>query len=244
MAEGILVGRIGDHDPGKPTHAATEEALEHAAGALEIPVDSRWLSTDHLVERADAMLGGFDALVCAPGSPYKSLAGALEAIRFARERAVPFIGTCGGFQHTVIEYARNVLGFAGAGHAEYAAYDIRDTFISALSCSPFGRRMKVALEAGSKVQGFYGSTEVEEEYRCNYGLDPDRRSLIERGGLRVVGVDGDDEARVLELPDHPFYVATLFVPQISSSQESPHPLIVSLLRSAIDSRWHENASQS
>ena len=243
MTDVVRVGIIGDRDPSKRTHLATEAALEHAAGALGVPVDAWWLPTDRIDEHAAETLRGFDSLWCAPGSPYRSLAGALESVRFAREEGVPFIGTCGGFQHVVIEYARNVLGFADAHHAEYDPY-ASDLFISALSCSPFGQRMQVALKPGSKVYGCYGSTEAEEEYRCDFGLDPDRRRLIEEGGLRVSGVDESGEARILELPDHPFYVATLFVPQISSSQESPHPLIVGLLRVAIESREDRNASWS
>lgn len=243
MTDIVRVGIVGDRDPNKPTHPATDEALEHAAGALGVRVEAEWLPTEALVGRADGVLAGFDAILCAPGSPYGSLEGALEAIRLAREGGIPLIGTCGGFQHVVLEYARNVLGFADAHHAEYdpSAFE---PFISALSCSPFGLRMKVAFEPGSNVRTFYGSGEAEEEYRCNYGLAPDRRRLVERGGLRAVGVDGDGEARVLELPDHPFYVATLFVPQMTSSRENPHPLIVSLLRAAIDSRERANASRS
>lgn len=92
------------------------------------------------------MMREYDAFWCAPGSPYRSLTGALDAIRFAREERVPFIGTCGGFQHAVIEYARNVLGFADARHAEYDPYASSDLFISALSCSPFGETMRVEIE--------------------------------------------------------------------------------------------------
>ena len=235
MTDAVRVGIIGDRDPTSPTHRATEEALAHAADGIGVPARDEWLPTDSLEGRAGSLLAGFDALVCAPGSPYRSLQGALEGVRFAREGGVPFVGTCGGFQHVVIEHARNVLGFADAGHAEYDP-GTPDPFVSALSCSPFGQRMKVAFEPGSKVWDIYRSTVAEEEYRCNYGLEPDRRRLVERAGLRVSGVDEDNEARVLELPDHPFFVATLFVPQTGSAPGDPHPLFVSLLEAAIAHR--------
>ena len=195
MAEKVRVGIIGDYDPRKRVHEATVEALEHAADALGVPVDAEWLPTEVLASDIEMMLGS-DAFWCAPGSPYRSLAGALGAVRFAREEGVPFIGTCGGFQHAVIEYARNVLGFDEAGHAEYDPY-APDLFVSALSCSPFGETMRVEIEPGSRVHGLYGVMEAEEEYRCNFGLDPERRQLIEDGGLRVSGVDSDGEARML-----------------------------------------------
>ena len=190
-----------------------------------------WLPTDTLEGHAQEATRGFDALFCSPGSPYRSFDGALEAIRVARKEGIPFLGTCGGFQHAVVEYARNVLGLPGAGHAEYDP-DAPNPFISALSCSPFGRKMHVQIGPGTTAHEIYGASEAEEEYRCNYGLEPGSRRLLEEGGLRVSGTDPDGEVRILELPGHPFYVATLFVPQLGSSLDSPHPLIVAFARAA------------
>ena len=241
MAESISVGIIGDHDPGNPTHTATEEALEHAGASLGTSVKVEWLPTETLARRAGKVLRRFDAVFCSPGSPYRSFDGALEAIRSARENGVPFIGTCGGFQHAVIEYARNVLFLPDAGHAEYDP-DAPNLFVSALSCSPFGQRMLVEIEPGSRAHDIYGGPEAEEEYRCNYGLEPGSRKLLERGGLLVSGVDPDGEVRILELPDHSFYVATLFVPQIRSSPEGPHPLIVAFLEAALQARTSKVAT--
>ena len=231
MAEGITVGIVGDRDPKNPTYTATEEALEHAGASLGVPVAARWSPTASLEGRAAERLRAFDAVFCSPGSPYESMDGALEAIRFAREGGVPFIGTCGGFQHAVIEYARTVLGLKDAGHAEYDP-NAPQPFVSALSCSPFGQTMRVRIEPGSKVHGFYGGPGADEEYRCNYGLAPGSRRLLEDGGLRVSGVDADGEARIVELPGHGFYVATLFVPQIRSAPERPHPLISTFVGAA------------
>jgi CTP synthase (UTP-ammonia lyase) len=90
----LRVGIIGDFDPSCPSHAATNEALSHAAGALSLTLDRSWLPTQSLADEGSEMiLKQYDALWCAPGSPYKSMNGALEAIRFARERSWPFIGT-------------------------------------------------------------------------------------------------------------------------------------------------------
>jgi CTP synthase (UTP-ammonia lyase) len=228
----ISVGVIGDFDPEFPPHPATNSALLHAAAALGVGVDVRWHATDAL-EGADLTHTlTDDALWCAPGSPYKSLDGALRGVRFARETRAPFLGTCGGFQHVVIEYARNVLGFEDAQHAEYDPY-ASDLFITELTCSVAGQRMEVRLSGDSRAAGFYGRTETAEEYYCNFGLNPEHQQRLHDGGLRVVGVDQDGEARVLELPDHPFFIATLFVPQLRSSPGAPHPLITAYLRAAV-----------
>jgi CTP synthase (UTP-ammonia lyase) len=142
------------------------------------------------------------------------------------------LGTCGGFQHVVIEYARNVLGFADAQHAEYDPY-ASDLFITELACSLAGQEMAVKLSDDSRAAQSYGRTEAREQYYCNFGINPEHQRLLDDGGLRVVGVDGDGEARVLELPDHRFFIATLFVPQLRSSPESPHPLVTAYLRAAM-----------
>jgi CTP synthase (UTP-ammonia lyase) len=234
MERRVSVGVIGDFDPGFPPHPATNSALRHSAAALGVTVDVRWHATDALVDSDLTHLRADDALWCAPGSPYKSLGGALRGVRFAREADVLLLGTCGGFQHVVIEYARNVLGFKDAQHAEYDPY-ASDLFITELSCSLAGQKMAVKLSGDSRAAQFYARTEIAEEYYCNFGLNPEHQRLLDEGGLRVVGVDGDGEARVLELPDYRFFIATLYVPQLSSSPESPHPLITAYLRAAMQS---------
>ncbi len=235
MREAIRVGIIGDYDPDKPSHSATEKALDHAAEPLGAFVETEWLPTELLEERATEEEKRFDAFWCAPGSPYTSMSGAIEMIRVVRESEKPFIGTCGGFQHAVIEYATNVLGIANAAHAEYEP-DAKDPFIAPLSCSLAGQSARIELSSDSKVHGFYGQTETEEEYRCNFGLASGSKKLLEAGGLRVSGMDQNSEARVVELPDHDFYVATLFVPQMRSANGNPHPLVVAFLRTALDTR--------
>lgn len=231
MPRAIRVGVIGEFDPEFPPHAATDAALRHAAAALGVEVEVRWLGTVELEDLPLAELAGHDALWCAPGSPYRSIDGALRAIRLARESDMPFLGTCGGFQHVVIEYARNVLGFQDAQHAEYDPY-ASELFISALSCSLAGQTMSVRLEPGSRAAGYYGDSEAREQYYCNFGLNPEHQQRLHDGGLRVVGSDQDGEARIVELPDRRFYLATLFVPQLSSQPGSPHPLIAAYLRAA------------
>jgi CTP synthase (UTP-ammonia lyase) len=154
--------------------------------------------------------------------------GAINAIRFAREKDYPFIGTCGGFQHAVIEYAQNQLEINGAKHAEYSP-DTSNLFITALSCSLVGETRKIFIKKNSKTFKYYDKTEVEERYNCSFGLNPDYQKLIDEHGFKVVGTDEKGEARILELPQNKFFIATLFQPQLSSSPTNPHKLILAYL---------------
>lgn len=233
MTAPVRVGIIGDYNPASHTHHATEAALRHAADRLQCAIEVEWLPTPDLAHHdVDARLEPYDALWCAPGSPYQSMAGALCGIRFARERGRPFIGTCGGFQHVVLEYARNVLGFADAAHAE-SDPDASILFVSRLACSLVGKTLQVYLEPSSRVFQMYQQTVVQEQYYCQFGLNPRYQATLHEGGLRVVGVDAEQQARILELPEHPFFVATLFVPPLTSSAAQPHPLILAYLQAAL-----------
>jgi CTP synthase (UTP-ammonia lyase) len=229
----INVGVIGDFDEAYPPHAATNAAISHSAAALGLDAAVAWLPTESLAGDLDRVASA-DVLWCAPGSPYRNLDGALAALRFGRENAVPTLGTCGGCQHVILEYARNVLGISDAQHAEYDPYASR-LFISALTCSLVGQTMPVTLTPESIARRCYRTSRVRETYYCNFGLNPAYRQALQAGGLRITGVDDDGEARVFELAEHPFYLATLFVPQTRSTVEAPHPLVTAFLAAGIAS---------
>ncbi|NIS62095.1 MAG: hypothetical protein GTO13_15780 [Proteobacteria bacterium] len=106
--------------------------------------------------------------------------------------------------------------------------------ITKLTCSLVGQSQRINITPGTLAHEAYGKEEVIEQFQCNYGLNPRYRDSIIQGGLNIVGVDPDGEARVIELPDHRFFMATLFVPQLSSQPEIPHPLILAFLKAAVD----------
>jgi CTP synthase (UTP-ammonia lyase) len=224
----VRIGIIGDFDSGFAPHAATDAAIAHVVSS-GLRAEAQWLPTSSL--QSQAVLEAFQGLWVAPGSPYKNLRGVLEAIRYARERSVPLLGTCGGFQHIILEYARHVLGFADASHAEYDPYASR-LFISRLQCSLVGRSLPIELKPGSLVAKTYGGLAATEQYYCNFGVNPEHVPALAAGPLRIVGSDPEGEVRVVELAGHPFFVGTLFVPQLRSTPEEPHPLVVGLVRAA------------
>jgi CTP synthase (UTP-ammonia lyase) len=222
IAMTATIAIVGERIAGFPPHVATDDAIAHSAEALGVEVLAQWVATDEPLPAADAIW-------CAPGSPYRSLDGALAALRLGRERGVPTLGTCGGCQHMLLEFGRNVLGFDDAQHAEYDPSASR-LFVAPLTCEVAGRTMQVTLDPVSRLYG--GATEVEEQYYCNFGLNPDYREQLDAAGFRITGVDADGDARVFELDDHPFYVATLFVPQMRSRPRRPHPVVTEFVAAA------------
>ena len=169
MSRLFKIGIVGDFEPERQSHKATNEALNHCAEYLEINVELQWLPTESLEKNVDKSISKFDGLWSAPGV-YKSIRGALNAIQFAREKDYPFIGTCGGFQFTVIEYARNKLGLNDAQHAEYSP-DTTNSIITPLSYSLVGETRKALINNNSRIYKFYNQTEVEERFSCNFGIN-------------------------------------------------------------------------
>ena len=211
----VKVAVVGDYQPENETHTTIAPALA-ACGA-----DAQWVAT---TDTGD--LRWADGVWIASGSPYKSFEGALDAIRFARTNDIPLLGTCGGFQHAVIEFARNVAGLEGAQHAEYDT-DSTLLVVDELACSLAGQTMDVTLVPGTRAHAAYERSRTTERYYCGFGLNPAYAPVLIEHGLVVSGRDAEDEPRIVELPSHPFFVATLFVPQ--TSPEQPHPLIAAFV---------------
>lgn len=232
MRPGLRIGLIGDFSPGVRAHVAIPTALAGAAEALGCDVVPVWLHTSSLLPGIEEALCRYDALWCVPGSPYANMDGALLAIRFARENRCPLLGTCGGFQHAIIEYARNVLGQAKADHAESnPGADV--PIIAALSCSLAGVRGQIQLKPGSRIAQLYGSLEIVEDYHCNYGVNPQFQDFLLNSELRLTGGDELGSPRVIELPQHPFFIATLFQPELAVFSGRISPIITGLLQAAL-----------
>lgn len=224
----MKIAIIGEYDPCFEPHVLTDAALDHSARLLKVTNQREWLSTADI--SAD-VLEEFDGAWIGPGSPYRDMARTLQLIQRARLGNIPCLGTCGGFQHMVIEFARNQLGLVDAAHAEYDPY-ASQLIVSKLACSLAGREMLLSLAPDSLVARTYRQTTAMERYYCNFGVNPVYARQISAGGFRIVGSDSEGEARVMELSTHPFFVGTLYLPQSRSTAESPHPLVTAFLRAA------------
>ncbi|BAW95803.1 CTP synthase [[Synechococcus] sp. NIES-970] len=224
------IALLGEYTPTFKPHIFTTTAIQHSCSLLSIDIDGDWVSTDDI---SDSLFDIYSGIWVAPGSPYKSMEKTLWAIQYARENGIPCFGTCGGFQHFIIEYARNILGFEDAQHAEYDPYASK-LFISQLDCSLAGREMTLNFIAESQIATIYGALNAVERYYCNFGVNPEFIPLLKSNSLNITGSDSEGEVRVIELPSHPFFIGTLFVPQAQSTPEAPHPLVTAFLKAVFN----------
>ncbi|MEB0108916.1 CTP synthase C-terminal region-related (seleno)protein [Pseudomonas sp. GNP013] len=223
----LHIALIGDYNPDVIAHQAIPLALQQAAHTLGLTVHVKWLATDTLT--STALLQGFDGFWCVPASPYRDTQGALRAVRFAREQRRPFLGTCGGFQHAVLEYARHVLGWADAEHGELVP-DAQRAVIAPLGCALVEAIDTIRLVPNTRIADAYGQLDLEEGYRCRYGINPAFESALLEGDLIASGHDAAGEPRAVELLNHPFFVATLFQPERAALKGTTPPLAMALLK--------------
>jgi len=226
----VRIALVGDRSDTVVAHRAIPPALQLAAKSAGLEVTGVWHHTSTIRDAAE-LLRDFDAVWVVPASPYANLAGALAAIRFARETGRPFLGTCGGFQHALIEIARDVCGAPDADHAETNPA-ARDPVVTALDCALVEATGDVTFTPGSRLHAIFGGKPAREGYRCRYGPSPAWRTRLEAAGMRFTGFDPDGAVRAGELAGHPFFLGTLFQPERSALRGEPHPLITAFVAAA------------
>ena len=227
----MKIAIIGDFNSSFRPHVATNEAIEHSKQNLGLQIEADWVSTDFITDNFNLITETYKGFWIAPGSPYKSMTGALDIIKYARLNDIPTLGTCGGFQHMVIEFARNILNIKDAEHAEYDPYASK-LVVNPLSCAMAGQTLEIQLnDKTSKIFEIFGKEKISEKYYCNFGLNPEYQNELNDHGFKIVGTDDLKEARILELSNHSFFIATLFVPQDNSTKDKPHKLINAFLTS-------------
>ncbi|MCJ8170600.1 CTP synthase C-terminal region-related (seleno)protein [Atopomonas sediminilitoris] len=222
----LHIGLIGDYNASVTAHQAIPTALTMAADSLGLMVSFEWVPT--LLINDEERLKRFHGLWCVPGSPYDNTEGALLAIHHARLHKVPFLGTCGGFQHALLEYARHHLGWADVEHAELNPKG-RQLLISPLSCELVNVSDEIHLVAGTHLAHAYGQLECHESYQCRYGLNPAMQEQLLQPPLRIAAVDQHGEVRGIELQEHPFFVATLFQPERAALKGIVPPIVKGFL---------------
>ena len=216
---------LGDRDPAFLSH----RELDAAFALMPAGVECSWTATDSHQAHEFASA---DAVWLLPGTPYRDDATAYAAIEHCRRSGTPFLGTCGGFQYACVDLARSLAGIQGAAHAE-SNPDADQLVVAPLQCSLYGERRLVEPVPGTRLAQICGDEPFVGFHWCGYGLDPGIETQLEAAGVVLSAHAQDAGVEAIELPDHPFFVATAFQPQVGSSEsQALHPLITALLTAA------------
>ena len=226
-----LVGKyVGLHD----AYLSVAEALTHGGIGNGVSVEIRWVNSEEVTaETADGLLAGVQGILVPGGFGSRGIDGKLEAIRYARENGVPFLGICLGMQLAVVEFARNVCGLTGAHSSELdprTPYPVIDLMPDQVGVTAKGGTMRLGsypcrLAEGSLAAAVYGTLEIKERHRHRYEFNNGCREELTRAGLALSGLSPDGRlVEVVELPGHPWFAACQFHPELKSRPNRAHPL--------------------
>ena len=238
----VQIGLIGKYVTLPDAYLSVAESLKHAGFHHGHDVEIRWIASDDL-ETADLeeVLGDLDGILVPGGFGVRGIEGKIQAVRFAREREIPFFGICLGLQCAVIEFARNVAGLEGANSAEFDAsspYPVVDV-LAGQDLGSLGGTMRLGaypckLDPGSKAAAAYGTELIYERHRHRYEVNPRLRRKLEDAGLTCSGESPNGTlVEIVELPDHPWFVAGQFHPEFKSRPDKPHPLFRDFVGAAV-----------
>jgi CTP synthase len=233
-ADEVVIGIVGKYVAYEDSYKSLAEALLHGGVASNLRVVLRWIEAEDMADgRLAAELGRVDGILVPGGFGIRGVAGMIEAIRFAREKKIPFFGICLGLQCAVIECARNLAGLAGADSTEFdentphrVIYKLRDL----LGIEEMGGTMRLGacpaeLAPDSFARAAYGEERISERHRHRYEVNQEFRARLEAAGLRVTGLSPDGKfVEIVEYADHPWFLACQFHPEYKSRPLEPHPL--------------------
>lgn len=221
-----LIGIIGDYKENKHTHRALDACVGHCLQHFD-KVAFEWLPTNRL---STVIPNAYEGYWIAPGSPYYNDAAVYKMIRVLRENDHVVLGTCGGFQYMLVEYARNVLNIAGAGHQE-SEPDAEELVIEKLECSLKASREDVLIADPESWLGRVLRTDrFNAGYNCAFGLSAQYQKKLDQPPVAFTAFSESGAVRAFELKDHVFYKGTLFQPPLTSTPGEPNPLIMDFIR--------------
>ncbi len=243
--ETVKIAVVGKYVDLPDAYISIREALIHAGAEVGVNVDIEWVDAEELeAGRSEAWerLQEADGVLVPGGFGKRGVEGKIEAIRYAREEEVPFLGICLGFQLAVVEYARNELGYEEAHSTEFnpdTKYPVVDLLPEQREVEEKGGTMRlgaepVVLEEGSLIRKLYGKEVVLERHRHRYEVNPKYAPKLEDHGLRFTGRSPDGRMEVLELPDHPYFVGTQYHPEFKSRPGEPSPPFLGLVSAAAE----------
>ncbi|MEN3184163.1 MAG: CTP synthase [Atribacterota bacterium] len=242
----VVIGLVGKYVESKDAYLSICEALKHSAASLGVQVVIRPIEAGMLKEtNVSDLLSGVDGILVPGGFGQRGIEGKIEAVRYARERGVPFFGICLGMQVAVIEFARNVLGFSDAHSTEFdpeTSHPVIDLLPSQRGMRNKGGTMRLGnyrclLAQSSQSFSLYGQGEIWERHRHRYELNEHFVDHLEKRGMVMAGFNPEYQVvEIVELPDHPFFVGVQFHPEFKSRPNRPHPLFLGFLKASYSFR--------
>ncbi len=241
-----LIGIVGKYTHVRDAYKSIIESFVHAGAANEARVGLRWIEGED-IEQQDAAtyLGDVDGVLVPGGFGERGIEGKIAAARFARERGIPYFGLCLGMQVATIEFARNVAGWKEAHSSEFdpqAPQKVIDLMDEQAGVTEKGGTMRLGsfrcqLKDGSLASRAYGRAEIEERHRHRYEFNNKFAAQLQSRGLVLSGkCVGRELVEIIELPDHPWFLAVQFHPELRSRPHEPHPLFVDFVRAALERR--------
>jgi len=252
----VTIAFVGKYLGLKESYKSLTEALVHSGAALDTRVNIKWVDSEMVEsEGAEEFFRDVQGILVAGGFGERGVLGKMEAIRYARERELPYLGICLGMQLAVLEFARNVLGYDEANSMEFDP-DTPHPFIYLIDefidqsgqkqirtkRSPMGGTMRLGeyacrVKEGSRLHEAYGGASViHERHRHRYEANPAYRRLLEDGGMVISGESEEGLIEAVELREHPWFVGVQFHPEFTSHLQKPNPLITAFIQKVLDSR--------
>ncbi|HSI75386.1 MAG TPA: CTP synthase [Lunatimonas sp.] len=245
----VEIGLIGKYISLPDAYKSIIESFIHAGASLECKVHLRLISSEEInSENVDRKLGELNGILVAPGFGERGLVGKIEAVKFARQKQIPFFGICLGMQIAVIEFAQNVIGLEDASSTEMNP-DTKNPVIFLMEqqkgITQLGGTMRLGsytceLEKGSKSSVAYGKSKINERHRHRYEFNNEYLEKFESFGMIAAGKNPESGlVEIIELADHPWFVGTQFHPEYKSTVLAPHPLFIRFVKAAIENK-HQN----
>jgi CTP synthase len=239
----VTIALVGKYIGLKESYKSLTEALVHGGIDSETRPNIQWVESDDIERRGpDRVLAGVDGIIVPGGFGNRGIEGKIRAIRHAREKQVPFLGLCLGMQCAVIEFARNVAGLKDANSSEFVPEgptSVIDLMSDQRTVEDKGGTMRLGsypcvLEKGSRAHEVYGATEIRERHRHRYEFNNAYRDQLTKHGLVLSGLSPDGRlVEIVELQQHPWFLATQFHPEFNSRPRRPHPLFKGFIQAAL-----------
>jgi CTP synthase (UTP-ammonia lyase) len=227
---------LGDFNPIHSTHHALNDSTRQIKKLFTEEIQFDWIGTD-IFNCKIAFDDLYSGLWIAPGSPYKDMQNVLDTIKYVRINNIPTLGNCGGFQHMIIEFARNVCGITLADHEETNPGS-PDLLIAKLSCSLVEQQEQLTIfDKNSLLFNIIQQDQLTGSYFCSYGLNKSYIDQLKSNGLKMTALSSDGEVRAFEIVNHPFFIGTLFQPALTFTAEQPNPIITAFVNECIQ---HKN----